>query len=229
MEKSKFFWLALSLFSILGCEPPEKTLQQGAGYDYFPLETGRYMEYEISEVRYNVTSSVPVRTTYFLKEVCGQPFQGTTGLEQFPIQRYKKSRLEASWTLDSIWTAYRIPDRAVRVENNVAFVKLAFPLTDQNSWNGNLLNARSAENYQVQFDAPFPAQNDFPMSLTVVQRRDSSLVSVNRRNEVYAPGVGLVYREDTALEYCQEANCIGSGKIDTGTSRIMTLRKYGKE
>ncbi|GHB73946.1 hypothetical protein [Persicitalea jodogahamensis] len=202
---------------------------QGAGYDYFPVETGRYIEYEINEVRYNVTSPVPARTTYFLREVYGQSFPGSTGIEQFPVQRYKKPRPEASWTLDSVWTAYRIPDRAVRVENNVAFVKLAFPLTDQSTWNGNMLNARVPESYQVQFDAPFPARNDFPKSLSVVQRRDSSLVSVNKRIEVYAPGVGLVYREDTSLEYCQETNCIGSGKIDTGISRITTISKYGKE
>lgn len=214
---------------ILGCEAPESTLRRGAGYDYFPLETGRYIEYEVSEVRYDVTSSVPSRKTYFLREVCGQPFRGTTGIEQFPVERYKKTRPEASWILDSIWTAYRIPDRAVRVENNVAFVKLTFPLTNQSTWNGNLLNSRPEENYQAQFDAAFPARNDFPESLTVVQRRDSSLVSLYKRNEVYAPGVGLVYKEDISLEYCQEASCIGSGKIDTEISRIMTISRYGKE
>ncbi len=214
---------------ILGCEPPDSTLRRGAGYDYFPLEAGRYIEYEVSEVRYAVTSPVPGRATYFLREVCGQPFIGTTGIEQFPVERYKKSRPEAPWTLDSIWTAYRIPDRAVRVENNVAFVKLTFPLTDQSSWNGNLLNAKPEEIYQVQFGTSFPARNDFPKSLTVVQRRDSSLVSLYKRNEVYAPGIGLVYKEDIALEYCQEASCIGSGKIDSGSSRTMKVSKYGKE
>ncbi len=214
---------------ILGCVPPDGAPRRGAGYDYFPLETGRYIEYEINEVRYEVTSPVPNRTAYFLREVCGQPFMGTTGIEQFPMERYKKTRQEASWTLDSIWTAYRIPDRAVRVENNVAFVKLAFPLTDQSTWNGNLLNDKPEENYQAQFGAPFPAESNFPESLTVVQRRDSSVVSLYKRSEVYTPGVGLVYKEDIALEYCQEATCIGSGKIDTGVSRIMRVSKYGKE
>ena len=229
MKKSNGFWSIISLLLVLGCESPESTPRRGAGYDYFPLETGRYIEYEISEIRYDVTSAIPSRATYFLREVCGQSFLGTTGIEQFPIERYKKTLPEAPWTLDSIWTAYQLPDRAVRVENNVTFVKLAFPLTDQGTWNGNLLNARPEENYQAQFNAAFPAQNDFPESLTVVQRRDSSLVSLYKRNEVYAPGVGLVYKEDISLEYCQEASCIGSGKIDTGISRIMKIIKYGKE
>jgi len=229
MKNSHGFWSVISLLLVLGCEPPENTLRRGAGYDYFPLETGRYIEYEVREVRYDVTSSVPRKLTYLLREVCGQPFIGTTGIEQFPLERYKKSRPEAPWTLDSIWIAYRLPDRAVRVENNIAFVKLAFPLTDQSTWNGNLLNAKAEEIYQARFGVPFPARSDFPESLTVVQRRDSSLVSFYKRNEVYAPGVGLVYKEDIALEYCQEANCIGSGKIDAGISRIVTITKYGKE
>ncbi len=219
----------MSLLLILGCEAPESTARRGPGYDYFPLETGRYIEYEVSEVRYDVTSSAPSRAAYFLREVCGQSFLGTTGIKQFPIERYKKTRPDAAWTLDSIWTAYQLPDRAVRVENNVAFVKLTFPLANQSTWNGNLLNASPEENYQAQFDAAFPAQNDFPTSLTVVHRRDSSLVSLYKRNEVYVPGVGLVYKEDISLEYCQESSCIGSGKIDTGISRIMTISKYGKE
>ena len=51
MKNSHGFWSVLSLLLILGCEPPENTLRRGAGYDYFPLETGRHIEYEVSEVR----------------------------------------------------------------------------------------------------------------------------------------------------------------------------------
>lgn len=214
---------------LLGCESPESGLRAGAGYDFFPLETGQYVEYEVNEVRYSVASTAPTQTTYYLKEVIGRPFVGTTGIEQFPVERYRKTQLESSWALDSIWIAYRIPDRAVRVENNVAYVKLAFPLTDQSTWNGNLLNSYPENAYRAEFGTSFPAQNDFPGSITVVQRRDSSLVTLNKRSEVYAPGVGLVYRENIVWEYCQEVNCIGSGKIDTGTSRIEKIRKYGKE
>ena len=212
-----------------GCYAPDPVNQQVAGYNYFPLEAGRYTEYEVDEVRYTVTSSTPKLTTYYLKEVYGQPYAGLTGTEQFPIERYKRGTLASSWGLDSVWTAYRLPDRAVRVENNTAFVKLSFPLSEEKTWNGNLLNTSPEEAYKARFEVPFPAQSEFPGSLTVVQRRDSSLVSLYKRYEVYAPGVGLVYKEDTAWEYCQEPACLGSGKIDTGTSRIVKIIKSGKE
>ncbi|MPR35168.1 hypothetical protein [Salmonirosea aquatica] len=229
MKKSNVLWYGLLVLVMAACQAPDAVNQEGAGYTYFPLEAGRFTEYEVNEIRYTVTSPTPKSTTYYLKEVCGQPYSGLTGVEQFPIERYKKGTLEANWVLDSVWTAYRLPDRAVRIENNTAFVKLAFPLVEEGTWNGNLLNTQPEEAYKVHFEVPFPAQSDFPGSLTVVQRQDSSIVSLYKRHEVYAPGVGLVYKEDTAWEYCQEPACIGSGKIDTGTRRIIKITKHGVE
>ena len=228
MRESKSLWLSLVVLFLLGCQTPDDGVGQGVGYSYFPLEAGRYAEYEVNELHYVITSSTPRATTYYLKEVCGQPYTGTTGIVQFPIERYKRGTPQANWVLDSVWTAYLLPDRAVRVENNTAFVKLAFPLTERSTWNGNLLNSHSTEEYVVRFGVPFPAQPDFPGSLTVVQQRDSSLVSLYKRREVYAPDAGLVFKEDIAWEYCQEPACIGSGKIDTGTSRVMKIINQGK-
>lgn len=229
MRESKGLWLSLVVLVVLGCQTPDDGVGQVAGYTYFPLEAGRYTEYEVDEVRYTVTSSTPKSITYYLKEVCGHPYTGTTGIAQFPIERYKRGTPQASWVLDSVWTAYLLPDRAVKVENNTAFVKLTFPLAEQSTWNGNLLNSQSTEEYEARFGVPFPTQNDYPGSVTVVQRRDSSLVSLYKRREVYAPGIGLVFKEDISWEYCQESECIGSGKIDTGTSRIMKIIGHGKE
>src|SRR5690606_36993984 len=152
---------------------PDPVNQQVDGYTYFPLEAGRYTEYEVSEVRYTVTSSTPRLTTHYLKEVCGQPYAGITGAQQFPIERYRRGTLSANWVLDSVWTAYRLPDRAVKVENNTAFVKLVFPLAEESTWNGNLLNTYPVEAYKARFEVPFPARSEYPGSLTVVQRRDS--------------------------------------------------------
>jgi hypothetical protein len=229
MKKSHLLFLGLIVLLVAGCTTPDAVDQEIAGYTYFPLEAGRYIEYEVEEVRYTVTSSTPITTTYFLREVCGPPYAGLTGVPQFPIERYKKGTLAANWVLDSVWTAYRLPDRAVRVENNTAFVKMSFPLAEESTWNGNLLNNYPEEAYKAHFEVPSPTQKEFPGSLTVVQREDSSPVSLYKRHEVYAPGVGLVYKEDTAWEYCQEPACIGSGKIDTGMSRITKIKSYGKE
>ncbi len=229
MKKSSALCLGLVILLMGACTTPDAVNQEVAGYNYFPLEAGRYTEYQVNEVRYTVTSSTPKTTTYYLKEVCGKPYVGLTGAEQFPIERYKKGTLAANWVLDSVWTAYLLPDRAVRVENNTAFVKLSFPLAQESTWNGNLLNTYPDEVYKARFEAPFPAQNEFPGSLTVVQRRDSSIVSLYKRHEVYAPGVGLVYKENTAWEYCQEPACLGSGKIDAGSRRIVKIMKSGKE
>ncbi len=193
MKKSSLLCLGLIVLFVAGCTTPDVVDQEVAGYTYFPLEAGRYTEYEINEVRYTVTSSTPKTTTYFLKEVCGQPYAGLTGVPQFPIERYKKGTLAANWTLDSVWTAYRLPDRAVRVENNTAFVKMSFPLAEESTWNGNLLNTYPEEAYKAHFEVPSPTQKEFPGSLTVVQRRrfQSGLAVQTPRSVRARRGAGL--------------------------------------
>ncbi|GAB2768557.1 hypothetical protein GCM10027275_08950 [Rhabdobacter roseus] len=226
----KYSTLLLCLGWLISCESPDRTTPDGAGYGYFPLETGRYVEYEVHEIRYAVASA-PVETRYFVKEVCGQTFVSSTGQEQYRLERYRKNQLPQSWAIDSVWTVYRLPDRAVRVENNVPFVKLLFPVADRATWNGNLLNSLPAEDYQAQLQTEAVSYHEltFPRSLTVVQRYDSTLLTLDKRLEQYAPEVGLIYQESTSLVYCQDVNCIGEGIIESGVSRQMWVLRYGKE
>ena len=105
MRGSKGFWFSLVLIFLLGCQTSDDNIRPVAGYTYFPLEAGHYAEYEVKQLRYVITSTMPHATTYFLKEVCGQPYAGTTGIEQFPIERYKRGTPQANWLLDSVWTA----------------------------------------------------------------------------------------------------------------------------
>ena len=214
----------------MGCDPKPEAFPDGAGFGYFPLETGHFVEYEVHEIRYAVAST-PVEARYLLKEVCGQSITSSTGQEQYRLERYRKNQPQQSWVLDSVWTAYRQPDRAVRVENNVPYVKLRFPVRDRATWNGNELNTLPPQDYEARLSTtPVSYQElSFPRSLTVVQRYDSTLLTLDKSLEQYAPEVGLIYQESTSLVYCQDVNCIGEGIIESGVQRQMRVLRYGKE
>ncbi|TDB65795.1 hypothetical protein [Arundinibacter roseus] len=218
----------LVLYICLSCEPPTEELR--ADYSYFPLETGLFVEYQVRESHYSVAG--PAReTTYYLKERCGDTFQTHNGGEHVRIERFRKNSPTAAWLPDSVWSARLLPDRAIRTENNRAFIKLIFPLTSQTTWNGNALNELPSELYKANFETENLSgfESSLPRPLTVVQRQDSSIISLYRKSEQYAPGIGLIYRENTALEYCQEPSCLGSGRINSGHRKIQQMVAYGKE
>lgn len=230
MKKYKILSTLALAAVMLACSDNNKEIAS-AGYEYFPLEEGNYVIYQVEKTQYSVADD-PIQVSYYLKELCSKPYIDGAGNEIYKIERYKKTSLQQNWKIDSVWTAYRPLDKAVKVENNIAFVKMVFPVSNGNKWNGNLLNTLSAENYKASTNTNSLKINNliFDKSLTVTQKYDSSLVSLDKRQEIYAPNIGLVYKETSNLEYCQSSqDCIGKGIIDSGQKLVMKIVSYGKE
>jgi hypothetical protein len=201
-----------------------------AGYDYFPLETGRYIQYDLTDVTYSLTAP-PVTERYQIKEVVKEPFTDQAGQENYRIERLIRSKVGDAWELDSVWSARRTMSQALRVENNIHFVKCVFPVQEGVKWNGNAFNDRNEEEYRLKNVAkPYVVTGQpFNETLTVLQRTDSSLVGQDKRLEVYARNIGLIYKEKVVVQYCSAPNCLGQGRIDFGTKRFQKIMSYGKE
>ncbi|MCY7352176.1 MAG: hypothetical protein LH606_16175 [Cytophagaceae bacterium] len=228
-----FLFLGFTGAGLWACRTPETTPispETRLGHDFFPLETGRFVEYDVSEIQYSLVA-VPTTMSYQLKEVTGEAFVNAEGLPSYRLERYRRGSAAQPWRLDSVWTARRETARAIRTENNIAYVKLFFPVQEGSRWNGNALNVYGKSEYEIRrLDQPLTINGQvFDRTLTVVQRADSSLVSLARRTEQYARTVGLIYKETTQLYYCNTPDCLGKGKIDFGTQKIYRVRAYGKE
>jgi hypothetical protein len=195
-----------------------------------PLETGRFIIYDVTEQRYSLTAA-PTTTTYQLKESIGAAYTDVTGQPAYRLQRFRRPNAQATWATDSLWTARLTNRAAIRTENGADFVKLQFPLIDRDRWNGNQYNRFGEETYQLRnLGKPYTVGNQsFEQSVQVVQRDDSTLVGRDRRVDVYARQVGLVYRENTQLQYCATGTCIGKAQIDFGVRRVFRIVSYGKE
>lgn len=226
----------IPVFAVLGlalrCAPDFKDpapAEVRLGHDFFPLEIGQFIEYDVVETHYSLLSP-PVTKTSQLREVVAATLTNASGQSAYRLERFRRDSDAQPWRLDSVWTARREPERAVKTEGNASFVKLIFPTADGQRWNGNALNDRGANEYQIRrFDQPTSLNGQNYRTLEVVQREDSSLVSLERRLERYARGVGLIYQENTALFYCNSAACLGKGTVDFGRQTIYRIRKHGKE
>ena len=200
------------------------------GTDYAPLETGRFIIYDVTEQRYSLTAP-PSISTYQLKETVGNSYTDVTGQPAFRLQRYRRANAQASWQTDSLWTARNSAQVAIRTENGADFVKLVFPLAERNEWNGNAFNQYQKDVYSLrQVHKPYSVGSQtFAETATVVQHSDSNLVAQDKRVEVYAKQVGMVYREVVQLQFCSSGTCVGKGQIDFGVRRYIRISSYGKE
>lgn len=223
-----FLFVLIILFS--QCQSQENPTPDNIGGAYFPLELGSFVEYQVREEKYTVTNPVVI-LQYQVREVVADTFNDINKQKSFRIERYKRNTNTQNWTLDSVWVAKKTGSQAIRVESNLSFIKLAFPLNENTTWNGNALNALGNDDYIAKEVGWEKKVNNitYPNTATVIQADDSSLVSVDRRREIYAENIGLIFKEQRKINYCDEASCIGNNTIIFGFIYTQTLIKYGKQ
>lgn len=225
--KSVLAWIALWVV-LIGCTERPASPLPDPGYDYFPLETGLIRVYEVSEITYALSQPAQTRT-YRLRETIRPPYTDAGGQSVYPVER-AVMRSSGAWEIDSVWSAWRTVDRAISQENGLTLVKLAFPTRNRSRWDANLYNPMPAEFRTIESsDVPRTlGALDFAKTLTVVQQNDSTLLSLRRRRDLYAEGVGLVQQERVSVQYCGTPDCVGKGIIDFGLARTVTLTSFSR-
>ncbi len=215
---------------LLSCRSSETT-PISLALDYVPLTTGHFIVYDVTEQRFSLTAAA-VTNTYQLKETIGTSYTDVTGQPAFRLQRFRRANAQATWQTDSLWTA-RVDNRmTIRNENGADFVKLIFPPADRSRWNGNKLNQFDEDTYELRnVNKPYSVGTQaFAETATVLQQNDSTLVSQDKRIEVYARQVGLVYKETVQLQFCSSSpSCVGKAQIDFGIRRYVRVASYGME
>ena len=217
------FVLALSLAACQRADAPPVD----SGYDYFPLETGAFREYEVTETRYALAQ--PVQThTYQIREVTGPKHTDASGQDVYLLEH---SVWEGNtWRADSVGSAWRIVDQAFCSENGLTFVKIQFPVKERSRWDGNLYNTLGERFFEIKDVDKLLTLGAFTFdkTLTVVQQNDSTLLSLRKSQETYARNIGLIRREQTSIQYCGTPDCLGKGVIDYGFTKSTVLKNYGR-
>ncbi|GAB3643485.1 hypothetical protein [Spirosoma arcticum] len=226
-----FLFVLIVLLLSIGCRSVDSG-PVSSGYDYFPLVTGRYTIYDVTEYQYSLTATLPVQRAYQLKEVVGASYVDVTGQKAYRLLRYRRSTEDQPWRTDSIWSARLVNTEAIRTENGLDFVKLRFPVSDRLRWNGNRYNAIGEDEYEMRNSGQSYRVSDkqFTETVTVVAQRDSTLLSQDKRIEIYARQIGLIYKERVQFQYCSSTPaCIGTYQIDYGTRQIYRIHSSGSE
>ncbi|WP_028982133.1 hypothetical protein [Sporocytophaga myxococcoides] len=221
-----FFFVAS--FLITGCSSEQDP--DVSDYQYFPIEKGMYVLYSVDKKTYGVSDST--HSFYYLKEIIGDTFRAGDEVK-YRVERYTKKSLTEPWPAqpDSVWSEFNSKNNVTRMENNIRFIKMTFPLENDKTWDGNAENTLGQEFYKVK-DLKRTFYVDtiyFPNSVKIIQADNQNLIEKKYKVEYYAKHVGLIYKEKRIYEYDQSPSAIGKYVIKTGETFVQKIYAYGKE
>jgi len=197
------------------------------GYEYFPLEIGSWVSYNVREIAHDIDLS-PAHDTldYQLKEIIESVFTDDEGRESYRIERYQRANENNPWVIKDVWTSIRTNRRAEKSEENLRIIKMVFPLKKGESWDGNVYNIQNKDDYEVlEVDEQLVFNGfNFDKTLTIDHGEFFSLVNLDKAYEVYAEGVGLISKTFIDLRI----NNFDVTDIERGVEYYQNIIDYGK-
>lgn len=226
-----FIILISSFIFFISCDKTIENLNIDYGYDYYPLEVGKYIIYDVDSITYDPTvSSTSIDTTsYQTKEEIVETSTDNEGRIVYIIHYSTRQSSIDNWTLEDVYTTVQDDYWIERTEDNFRFVKMLFPTKVDSTWDGNRYFADDNVIITVRGETLEMFKNwssvttskgdsktigglNFDDILTVQHADDENLIERRFVEEQYARGVGLVEKTVMILDtQCNGnlSNCIG--------------------
>ena len=188
------------------------------GYEYFPLEVGKFIVYQVDSMVYNIKSEGTIdSTSFFIKEEITDTLLDNENRVNYRIERSVRNSPNDPWVIKDIWVSVRTENTAERVEENVRFIKLVFPLEVGSTWDGNQfvdkttiisIAGETLELFKGWEDSEITSLAEpetingisFEEVTTVVHVQNENLIEIREVIEKYAKNVGLVYKKMRILD-----------------------------
>jgi len=220
-----------------------------ASEDYFPLKVGTQWIYQVEEtntLRNLCDDDGVTNSAYELQLAITDSYSNAEGGTTYVFERSKRTLPTDAWTPFGTWSAQRRGTKLIMNESNVLYVKLIIPCVDDISWNGNEFNTQiqlnnlNVDNYQmVSVHQPYTlsASQSYSKSVTVIQNKEeANILFRDVRKEVYALGVGLVYKEYFVLKYFSDSDpsnpnfkCLAQKRVQNGVLLKQTLKEFSSQ
>lgn len=215
--KEKFFFCILCFLIIISCQKQKDNFNPDFGKDYFPLEIGKYWEYQVDSVIYDPTS-IPNKfeSSIQFREEITDTLLDNNGEVLYRIERFERRTESDLWEIKNVFSQQVIGNQAFRIEDNLKYIKMVFPTQQGKNWDGNIF---FEENLTIEvagepieifksWDYRMLAEGqpdsvgvmNFEEVLEIEQADNENLIELRESTEKYAKGVGLVYREMRILD-----------------------------
>jgi len=250
--------LIFSIFLFFTCKDKDNSkcnedLITAKGIDYYPLEIGKYITYELDSIIYsrivctcNENCTYPFRrdtSNTQLREEVVDVFEDNLGDKNFVIERYFRKDASEPWKIKDVWNTKITDTRVERAEENLRFIKMVFPVSNTVTWSGNnffqdtsiVIGNEVVEFYQ-HWTSEYTYENidqseeingiAFDSVMTVVQSNQTENKSHHRvATEKYARGVGMIFKEMLILD----TNCCIDLSSDLGDCENLPWELKGEQ
>ena len=227
MKKLPVAPLLLFIAAVLSCIiwscTDDSFLPVDNNLEYFPLEVGNYIVYEVDSTRYDDFNMVVHQRTLQVREIIESIFIDAGGNESYRVERQYRNDENSNWGEAgfNIWAASFDGNNAERVEENQRYIKIAFPARLGKRWAGNIhihVDADGPLGYLLDWeyevtglDQPLNMNGmDFDSTLTIVEQSVGTAIDTIGSKAIYAKGIGLVFRElwvlDSQCNSCEPAD-----------------------
>ncbi len=209
MRKNKTLATALILLGLAwllpGCKNEPETFLGDYKYEYFPLDSGRYITYDVDSIYCYNDDGIKDTAYYQLKYEVGDTFYDNQNELSYEVSIHRRENTSSPWVFYRKWYAKKNVTNAQQVEDDLRFIKLIFPPQQDATWNGNLYIASGNEpflaykNWESVYegvDVPYTINGfSFDSALLVTNVADSIFTYKHLRKEVYVKNLGMVYQE----------------------------------
>lgn len=214
--------IVAGIIIFFSCRKENKSTLIPIDFSYSPLEVGKEWNYIVTYIKIDVPISFYDTQRYYLKEKIESTFYDETGNLLYRIERYKRDDTLSEWQLTDVWMAQYYKNQYHKVEENIRYVKLVFPVKNNLKWNGNAMNTLEPKYYTI--DSIHKPWKMFDSTLVVVHENTESLIDKYLTYEKYAINVGLVeYRSINISQAFVNYNLPIEQRIIRGEMYIQTI------
>lgn len=223
----RFISILFLLSLLFSCKTQEDNYMADVGHDYLRLEVGKFIEYQVDSTVYDPTGDTSVTTVRsYLRDVIVDTLRDNVGQLLYKTERFHRRDTTAAWDIEKVYTQSIQGNQGIVTEDNLRFIKLAFPIREFNSWDPlvhidkELIITVAGETLQPfrnnawrsrilsasEPDTIGNFQFDDVLSLREADTDGESTIDLRASYEKYARGIGLVFRERWILDTdkCQQ-------------------------
>lgn len=200
---------------------------------YFPLRLGKYIIYNVDSIYFYDVTNTSDTFKFQIKEEIDSAYIDDTGNEAFYLKRYRRNNTGENWTLIENWSTNVNKERAEKVEENLRFIKMVFPIANNKTWKGNkYLNENNGSIYEPGWDYQYRnIDTTFNFSgvlhdscVFITQYYDENAIIKDIEREAYSKNTGLIYKESIHVE--RQDIVFGSWIPEKGTIVILRAIEY---
>jgi len=211
-----FSAVLLLLLLLSACGREVETFEPIA-YDYSPMDSGKYIVYQVDSVIYNEYEQSIDTNSYEIRYEYGRSETDAADELIYRLNRYERRNSSENWQLKEVFAAKNINYQHQLVEDNQRLIKLTYPIAAGGQWNGlpyirrdtsieiiggsiNLYKDWDEFSYEEVGVAYDINGLSFDTTLVVLQVDKTNNIERRYSKERYAKGVGLIEKEMLILD-----------------------------